>query len=392
MRILLVHNDYQQVGGEEAAVKAQLALLSQHGHQVVLYHRDNSEIEGYGVLEKAIFFSNTLYSRKTYSEVRALVATEKPDLAHVHNVFPLISPSVYEALHDAGVPIVQTLHNFRLLCPNALFYTHGKVCERCKFGNTIHAVRWKCYRQSYPLSALYGLSIGWHRYRRTFQYIDHFIALTAFGAQKLQESRLATQEQISVLGNFLADPLPMPGSTSLEQPYFLYLGRLSPEKGVDILIDAMQGVTGLRLKIVGDGPQASELKERVWGNDQRQVEFLGYISGDKKWELIRNALAVVVPSTCYENFPVTVLEGFATATPVIASNQGSLPHIIEDGKNGLLFQPGSVRSLNKKLQWAAAHPDAMLAMGKYGRQLVESRYSVRAFYDELIRIYSTVVR
>jgi len=156
VKILIVHNHYQQPGGEQMAVEAQVSLLRERGHRVILYMRNNAEIERYGLWQKVIFFPKTIFSRRTYREIRALVMRERPDVAHVHNVFPLISPSVYWALKDSGVPVIQTVHNFRFLCPNALFYTHGRICERCKYGNTLHAVRWKCYRQSYILSTLYA--------------------------------------------------------------------------------------------------------------------------------------------------------------------------------------------------------------------------------------------
>lgn len=142
-------------------------MLQQHGHQVLTYWRDNREILQYGLTEKIAFWINTLFSPRTFQEVLALVRQERPDVAHVHNVFPLISPAVYWALKKSGVPIVQTVHNYRFLCPNALFYTRGQICERCKYGNTLHAIRWRCYRQSYLLSALYALVIGLHRHLGT---------------------------------------------------------------------------------------------------------------------------------------------------------------------------------------------------------------------------------
>ena len=184
MKILLVHNNYQQVGGEKAAVESQIELLRRHQHQVLPFIKESLDIKGYRLAAKIALLPRTFYSRQAYHQVRSLVKQERPDLAHVHNVFPLISPSVYRALAAAGVPIIQTVHNFRFLCPNALFYTHGQICERCKHGQTLHAVHLKCYRQSYLLSALYALTIGLHRRWGTFQRIDQFIALTNFTAQK----------------------------------------------------------------------------------------------------------------------------------------------------------------------------------------------------------------
>jgi len=311
VKILIVHNHYQQPGGEQMAVEAQVSLLRERDHKVILYTRDNAEIERYRIWQKAAFFPEVVFSRRTYHEIRTLIALERPEVAHVHNVFPLISPSVYRALKDSGVPVVQTVHNFRFLCPNALFYTHGQICERCKYGNTIHAVRWKCYRQSYILSGLYAFTTGLHRRAGTFNLIDRFIALTGFTAQKLVESRLTTQDKISVLGNFLPDPLPVPGSFETREPYVAYLGRLSPEKGVEILLKAATGLPDLKVKVAGDGPQNKALQIIARQRGLQQVEFLGHVAGEKKWELLRNATAVVVPSVWYETFSFVALESLA---------------------------------------------------------------------------------
>ncbi len=392
MKILIVHNHYQQSGGERVAVEAQIALLRQRGHEVILYTRDNAEIQHYSLWQKIRFLFETLYSQRTGREIRDLVASEYPDVTHVHNVFPLISPAVYRALKESGVPIVQTVHNFRFLCPNALFYTHGQVCERCKYGNTLHAVRWKCYRRSYILSALYALTIGLHRRWGTFGMIDRFIALTGFTARKLVESGLATPDKVSILGNFLPGPLPEPGSFEKREPYVVYLGRLSPEKGVEVLLEAVNGLPNLKVKVAGDGPQTGTLRELARQRGLHQVEFLGRVVGKGKWDLLREAMAAVMPSVCYENFPFVTLESLAVGTPVVASNLGSLPYIVEDGKSGLLFRPGNARDLRQKLGWVISHPAEALKMGQYGRRRVESHHSAEAYYEALMQTYREVLR
>ncbi len=390
-RILLVHNFYRQPGGEWAAVKAQISLLRERGHEVIVYTRDSAEIERYRLWQKVAFFPATVFSRRTYREVRDVIARERPDVAHVHNVFPLISPAVYRALKESGVPIVQTVHNFRFLCPNALFYTHGRVCERCKYGNILHAVRWKCYRRSYILSALYALTIGLHRRWGTFGMIDRFIALTGFTAWKLVESGLATPDKVSILGNFLPDPLPEPGSFEKRESYAVYLGRLSPEKGVEVLLEAVDGLPNLKVKVAGDGPQAGALRELARQRGLHQLEFLGRVVGKGKWDLLREAMAVVVPSVCYENFPFVALESLAVGTPVVVSNLGSLPYIVEDSKSGLLFRPGDAQDLRQKLAWLSEHSEKALAMGRYGRDKVGKRFSALAHYETLRDIYAEVV-
>jgi glycosyltransferase involved in cell wall biosynthesis len=391
MNILLVHNHYQQFGGERTAVEAQIALLRQNGHHVICYSKDNSSIQNYDLREKALFFPRTVFSRETYKQIKQLVLQERPNIAHIHNVFPLISPAIYYALNHAGVPIVQTVHNFRFLCPNSLFYTHGQICERCKHGNTLHAIKLRCYRDSYPLSALYAFSIGMHRRWGTFRMIDRFIALSDFVAQKLVESDLTTHEKITVLGNFLPDPLPSPGSLEIREPYVVYLGRLAPEKGVEVLLEAIAQLPGLTLKIGGVGPQEDVLREQVRRRELANVEFLGYLTGEQKWDVLRKALAVVVPSLWYEHFPFAVLESMAIGTAVVASRLGSLADLIEDRRNGLLFRYGDSDDLCVKLSELAEDPQDALAMGRYARETVERRFTETVHYAGLMRIYAELL-
>jgi glycosyltransferase involved in cell wall biosynthesis len=390
MKVLLIHNRYQQPGGERVAVEAQATLLREQGQDLVCYTRDNTEIQRYGLWQKAGFFGETFFSLKAWREIRSLVESERPDIAHVHNVFPLISPSAYRALKASGVPIVQTVHNFRFLCPAGIFYTQDRICERCKYGNTLAAVRWRCYRKNYCLSAEYAATIALHRRWNTFRLIDRYLALTEFAAKKLVESGLTTWDRVSVLGHFLPNPLPVPGSFESREPFLVYLGRLTAEKGVSTLLEAMSELPDLRLKVMGDGPQAGTLRAMARNMGLDHVEFLGRVAGDEKWKLLQQAMAVVVPSMCYEQFGFVVLESLAVGTPVVASNLGSLPYIVEDGRSGVLFPPGDSRQLRQRLAWLASHPEATLTMGRYARQLVETKYSSDTHYKQLMAIYAEV--
>jgi glycosyltransferase involved in cell wall biosynthesis len=391
VKILIVHADYQRPGGEFLAVRHHIDLLRSRGENVVVYLRDNAEIFSYGLGRKAAFFGNTLYNRITYHEVRELVKRERPDIAHVHNVFPLVSPSVYHALKNAGIPVVQTIHNYRFLCPNGLFYRQGLICERCKYGNTFHAVRSRCYRQSFILSTLYALTIALHRQCGTFGAIARFIALTGFMAGKLSESGFAPADKISILGNFLPDPLPQIEEHTANPPYLLFLGRLSPEKGLKTLLDSMVGLSGIGLKVAGDGPQAEELMAFARDTGLGCVEFLGHISGYTKWKLLKGALATVVPSVCYEAFGLSAIESLAAGTPVVASRLGGLASIIQHGQNGLLFEAGNGEDLRNKLIWLLEHPEETLTMGRHGRADTRLLYSASRHYEELKNIYRDLI-
>ncbi|HCS21847.1 MAG TPA: hypothetical protein DIW47_15035 [Bacteroidetes bacterium] len=392
MKILAIHNDYQMHGGETAVFLADIQLLKNAGHTVIPYTRDNREIAHYGFFKKAVFFPNAIFSLKSYFDLRRLIRKERPDIAHVYNVFPLLSPSVYSALRSEGVPIVQAVHNFRFLCPNGLFLTHGQVCERCKFGNTLHAVYLKCYRNSTLLSLLYAVSIGLHRKLGTFKRIDRFITSTEFTRNKFAEARFTETEKISVLGNYLQLPLPEPLYTKPADGYIAYLGRLSEEKGISTLIKAVAGIEGLTLKIAGDGPERNALQEMVKELKLERVEFAGPITEEDKWNFLRNAICTVIPSKCYENFPLLILECMAVGTPVIGSDLGSIPHIIKDRQNGLIYDHSKPEDLKQKILWLLDSPDEAKTMAQRGRETIEKEYTSQVHYQQLIRIYETLMQ
>lgn len=396
MKVLLCHNFYQQAGGERVAVEQQLALLRRHGHRVVLYSRDNLDIRSFRLGEKLAFPWRTIDNRLTRREVRSLVERERPDVAHVHNVFPLISPAIYETLADCGVPIVQTVHNYRFLCPNGLFYTHGEVCERCKLGATHHAVRLRCYRSSYTLSAIYALAIRLHRSRGTFALIDRFIALTDFTARKLAEGGLVAPDKIRVLGNFLPLPLPEPASRAARRaeaaPYALFLGRLTEEKGVHLLVDAFSTLPEVPLKIAGDGPEAATLARTVAAAGAHHIELLGFRSGDEKWGLVRGAAFTVAPSLWSECFPFAVLESLACGVPALVAGHGGLEGMVAGRGVGLTHRPGDVADLRLRVAELAAAPERRQEMGERGRAMVESDYTDDAHYPRLTAIYDEAAR
>jgi len=282
LKILLCHNFYQQPGGEQSAVLALQSLLEQKGHDVLLFRQDSFDIDSYHAGQKIAFLPSTIFSHHTYGELLHIVASEKPDIAHVHNVFPLLSPSVYTALYQAGVPIVQTIHNYRFMCINGLFLRNGQICERCKTGQFLSGFRFRCYRNSYLLSGLYALTIGGHRRWGTFGKIDHFIALTNFVAAKLLESGLTTAEKISVLGNFLPRPLAEYGPPEMREPYIVYIGRLAPEKGILTLLDAIRPLPHVRLKVLGAGPLEDAVNAYIWSHRLHNVDLLGFVEGGER--------------------------------------------------------------------------------------------------------------
>lgn len=389
MRVLLIHNDYQQLGGETLAFDAEADLLQRAGHEVFFYRRTNDELRRAAPWSKLALGLSALYAPRAVREVRRLIRDARPEVAHVHNVFPLISPAVYRLLADEGVPVVQTLHNVRFLCPNGLFYTHGAICERCKGGNTLHTIRWRCYRNSVSASALYALSIGMHRRWGTFARITRAIALTPFTAQKMIESRLFRADQLDVLGNFIPEPLPEVRTDPLLDGYVAFVGRLSEEKGAHVLIEAARRLPEVTFRLAGDGPQREALERMARGLPN--VTWVGRISPERRWAFLRGAALVAIPSRVYESFSLAALEAMACGVPVVAARLGGLPYLVQDGVHGRLFTPGDAAELAERIREVLADPDRAHRMGQAGRSTVEERFTAAHHLAGLMQIYRKAV-
>ena len=381
MKILMVHNAYQQRGGEDSVVESEVALLRENGHEVHLYERHNDDVDQGPKWRLA---AGALWSFRTVRDAHALIAEFKPDVMHVHNTMPLVSPSVYWAARKMGVPVVQTLHNFRLLCPQAMFVREGKVCEDCLGKVPWRSVMHKCYRDSLTQSAVMASMLTAHRMLGTYDFkVNRFIALNEFCRSKLIEGGLSA-ERIQIKPNFV-DWQPVPCWD--QRVGGLYLGRLTPEKGVDVLLRALQSrqQPASRLTVIGNGPMEAQVAAAL-GSD-----YLGFLSLSAIWGHLAKASFLVVPSVWYEGFPRTIIEAFASGVPVIASRLGSLAEVVDDGRTGLLFKPGDVEDLAAKLAWAESHPEEMIRMGRAAREEYETRYTPERNYAELIEIYRSAM-
>ncbi len=378
LNVLAVHAAYQQRGGEDAVAESEIALLRAHGHRVDTYQRDNAEADSLSAVDLAM---STVWSRRTEREVSALIEARRPDVIHAHNTFPLISPSLYWVAARHGIPVVQTLHNFRLGCLNAFLLREGRNCEDCVGRLPWRGVVHGCYRGSRPVSAVLAGSLAVHRGLGTFnRKVARYIALNDFTRQKFIEMGLPAG-RVVVKPNFIDFPEPTPQ----RRDNFLFVGRLSLEKGITTLAAAHALTPDVHLRVAGDGPERATL------NDLERVERLGLLSPDLVREEMNRAAAVVIPSIWYENFPRTLVEAFACATPVIASRIGALATLVEDGRTGLLFEPGNAQDLSAKLAWAHAHPQRMAAMGQAARQRYLADYSPEVNYRRLIEIYREAI-
>ncbi|VAX24658.1 Glycosyl transferase, group 1 [hydrothermal vent metagenome] len=385
MKIFLVHNRYQQKGGEDSVLASEKKLLLDHGHEVIEYIKDNHEISSYSPVKRLSLVFATTWSSKSYDEVVALLQKYRPDIAHFHNTLPLITPSVYYACHAQGVPVVQTLHNYRLICPGALLLRNGKICEDCLTGSVYKSVAHRCYRGSAPGTYAVARMIDYHRKRGAWKNkVDRFIALTNFARAKFVEGGLPA-EKIAVKPNF-AD-VPVRPDINNERTGALYVGRLSREKGISTLIRAWRKLdTGLR--IAGDGPMMDE----VINTGLHNITALGLCEPEKVKNEMERSEFLVMPSQWYEGFPMVLVEAFAHGLPVIASRLGGMAEIVEDGATGLHFTPGDADDLAEKVNWMISHPDERKRMGENARHVYEEKYTPERNYEMLIDIYRQAIK
>jgi glycosyltransferase involved in cell wall biosynthesis len=385
--VLLVHNYYQHAGGEGRVFASEAALLSARGHHVSRFTLHNDRVRDYRPLTLA---RATLWNQAAYDELSALIQRERPQVAHFYNTFPLISPAAYYACQAQGIPVIKTVQNYRYLCPNALFLRNGGVCEAC-LGKRIPwpSVLYGCYRNSRAQTAVVAAMLTYHRWRKTWQeQVDVFLAVSSFSMQKQISGGLPAGKFV-LKYNFLH---PDPGVREHQAGrYALYVGRLSPEKGIPTMLRAWADLADIPLKIVGDGPLLDEATRFVRERSLDRVELLGRREHDQVLSLIQDARFVVLPSECYENLPLVILEAFACGVPVIASDRGTMAETVTDGQTGLHFAPGDPPDLASKAGWAWAHPDEMAEMGRAARREYELKYTAETSYRRLMDVYQAAI-
>lgn len=385
MKLLLVHNYYQQRGGEDVVFEAEAGLLESRGHRVVRYTAHNRDIASRSSLRTG---ANALWSATAFREVRALVERERPAIVHVHNTVPIISPAVYYAARRARVPVIQTLHNYRLVCPSAILFRDGQVCEACLARSIpVPGIRHACYRESRLATGTIAAASTMHRLAGTWsRAVDAFVALTVFARDKFIEGGLPAHK-IAVKPNFAPDP----GVTAGEGDYALFVGRLSVEKGIGTLLEAWRRLEGrIRLKVIGEGAGAEEVSEAARAGIG--VEFEGRRTSEEVVQAMARAKFLVFPSVWYETFGLAIIEAYAVGIPVLASNLGAMSELVHHEQTGLHFRPGDARHLADQVTWALAYPDAMREMGRKARLEYEAKYTPERNYELLLDIYRRIVR
>ncbi len=384
-RILLVHNHYRQLGGEYRVFADELELLSRGGHEVIQFTADNATITKFRGLALA---TGTIWNAGRHRELLQLLEKKKPRLMHVHNTFPLLSPAVYYAARSRGTAVVQTLHNYRLLCPGATLFRDGEPCEKCHgkplpWPGIVHG----CYRGSRAASAVAATMLATHRLLRTWiRTIAGFVALSRFSRNKFIEAGIPAGKVV-VKPNFVH---PDPGMGLGRGKYALFAGRLAPEKGLDVLLAAWSRVgRAMPLKIVGDGPMEAQVTEAALRT--KTAEALGRKSHEDVMALMRDASVLVISSRCYEASPVVLAEAYAVGLPVIASDIGALSELVSHGRTGLLFRPGDPEDLAAKVEWFLSHPTEARQMRVEARAEFAAKYTAERNYRLLMEIYERAV-
>jgi glycosyltransferase involved in cell wall biosynthesis len=380
LKILQVHNFYQQPGGEDEVYAAECELLRRHGHSVEQYSVDNDALRQMPAIETGW---RTLWNRHTFDEGRKLIRQFRPEIVHCHNTFPLISPAIYYAARQERVPVVQTIHNYRLICPAATLYRQGHICQDClrhvlPYDGVLH----KCYRGSHTATAAVASMLSVHRIARTWKTkVTVYVALTEFAKAKLVEGGLP-QEKIVVKPNFLAND---PGAGDGEGGFALFVGRLSEEKGLRTLLRAWRDLPAIPLKIAGHGPLFDFVRSEL--RSLPNVELLGFRERPALFKYMQAARCLIVPSEWYEGLPMTVIEALACGTPVICSDLGSLRELIIENVNGVRFAPGDTNQLVQEVHGFFSRTGRTLALRQQARLNYEAHYTAASNYQHLLEIY-----
>jgi glycosyltransferase involved in cell wall biosynthesis len=385
MKIIMVHNTYREAGGEDVVFENEKRLLQRNGHIVIPYVRSNLELQDTYFLDRIAIATQMIWSSKTRRGFAAILDAECPDIVHVHNTFMAISPSIYSACSERGIPVVQTLHNFRLLCPAGNFFRDGIICKECVDQSLLRSVHHGCYRNSRGATAGVALMLATHRALNTWRAsITRFITLTEFAKAQFLAAGFPS-DKLVVKPNFV-DPDPCERQGAGE--YAVFVGRLAEDKGLRDLLNAWKKLPRRRpLHILGEGVERTALEAAACESQLSGVTFRGRLSREAVIETVKGARFIIVPSKWYEGFPMCIVESFACGTPVLCSRLGGMSEIVEDHVTGLHFNSGDAEDLARKVEWAWNHPLELSQMGRAARAKYETEYDAEKNYSLLMEIY-----
>lgn len=385
MKILLIHNKYEKFSGEEAVVESQIKILKEAGHIVITYFRGSDEIK-YMFFGKIRSFFLGVYNQRSIRDINQLIKNEKPDLVHIHNLFPLISPVILPVIKSKGISIVMTVHNYRLMCPNGLFFSNGEICEKCAKFNEFSCMKMNCEKS---LFKSIGYALRNYSARKNKFYannVDVFACLTEFQKNKLIEYGF-DNDKVVVIPN-MYDKHVKDGAKYSNNGYVAFAGRISPEKGVPVLLNAARLLPNIQFKLAGGMLEGYDKELDTPSN----VEFVGMLNKYELPDFYNNSKLLVFSSIWYETFGLTMIESMAFKKPVIASNIAGVSEIVEDGVNGLLFEVGNSEDLAKKIRFLYDNPKLANQYGETGFEKMKRLYSKEAYSQNLLNLYKSVLR
>jgi glycosyltransferase involved in cell wall biosynthesis len=388
LRFLMIHNSYQNRGGEEALFETERQVLLSQGHEVVEYRRHNDEIRAYTSFRKLALPAKTVWAWDSYAEVRKICQEKRPQAAILFNTLPLISPSVVHACSNAGVPLLQHYQNYRLVCSAGIFFRDGKACQECLDRGMWSGIRHGCYRGSRLATSVVTAQTMVHRLANTWnQKVTGFIAPSMFIRDIAIRGGLPA-ERIHLKPNCME---PDPGKRSSFEDFALYAGRLSPEKGIRTLISAWSEMTEeIPLRIAGDGPLRGELEDAVKSNGIRNVTFLGSLPHGELVSLMKKTRLLIFPTECYEGFPMTIVEGLACGAPILASRIGAAQELLEEDRTGFFFMPGDRESLAAQAQKIWKMGEQVERISGWARKEYELKYTGQRNHTRLMEILQSL--
>ncbi len=397
MRLLQINNYGYIRGGSDRYYIDLIRMLSSYGHEVLCITSDNPKniidstytvkginIDSPGFKDLFKFF----YSFNAKKIIKRIIQDRKPEIAHLHIYYGQITSSILPVLKKYDIPIVQTLHEYKLLCPVSTLIRKGQLCEKCADGNFLNAVIYRCNRGSFARTLIIVLEAYISRLLGSMTLVDHFIAVSDFVRAKMIKYGIPPSK-ITTIYNFVRDDLFF--ENRLKGEYFLYYGRIEVIKGIKTLIDAMKQLKDVNLYVVGSGEAENELKKYVALSGQNNIRFLGFKTGKELERLIDGSICTIVPSECHETFGLTVVESFARSRPVIVSDMGALPEIVTDGVDGFIFKAGDIEQLHDKLNWMAHHRNEAVEMGIRGYKKALNKFSSKRHYEEIMKVYNSII-
>lgn len=404
MKILLVNKFFYLKGGSEKVFFSEADLLKRNGHQITFFSMFDqrnlpcpqskyfiSQINyqmPINIKLEILQCLKMLYSFEAKEKLKELLNDYQIDIVHLHNIYHQISPSILDVFTRHGIPIVMTLHDYKLVCPSYSMLVDGKPCEMCSNGKYYQCFINKCTKNSYSKSLLNTVEMYLHhKILHIYDLVDIFISPSKFLKEKVKA--MGFRKEIVHLPNFINTKDYSP-KFNFNEKIICYFGRLSKEKGLFTLIEAIKGID-TKLKIIGDGPLKKNLEEKIRRENLENVSFLGYKSGEELKKEVRNSIAVVLPSEWYENYPRSVMEAFALGKPVIGARIGGIPELVKEEKTGLTFEPGNPKDLRKKIKFLINNPDKVIEMGKNARKFAEKELNPERHYKQLMEIYRKAV-